>query len=121
MKSCIMRASSFHPKIKSPAGCCSNQQDLFNHSVLAHDVADVTSLCASTAEKARCMMQNRQVKGLQIASQTERQITFNETFWTVPSQTSSKSYAVTLEPPFCTCVDFRNNAMECKHVHAVKF
>lgn len=39
----------------------------------------------------------------------------------VRSQTSSKSYAVTVEPPFCTCPDFRQNAIECKHVHAVKF
>src|SRR5947209_5887655 len=98
-----------------------HQLSLFNHNVIAHAVADATALCARHAEKARCMMQTRQVKGLQIASQTERQITFNETFWTVPSQTSSKSYAVTIDPPFCTCADFRNNAMECKHVHAVKF
>jgi transposase len=67
------------------------------------------------------MMQSRQERGLQIASQSERQIINNETFWTVPSQSSSKSYAVTIDPPFCTCQDFRNNAMECKHVHAVKF
>lgn len=68
------------------------------------------------------MMQTRQVKGLQIASQTERQITDNGTFWTVPSQSSSKSYAVTIEPPLCTCLDFRNNGtVECKHIHAVKF
>jgi len=67
------------------------------------------------------MMQTRQAKGLQIASQTERAITFSGTFWTVPSQTSSKSYVVTVDPPFCTCADFRQNATECKHVHAVKF
>lgn len=116
-----MRASSFHPKKRSPAGCANNQRDLFNHSVLSHDVADTPALCPSHAEKARCMMQSRQAKGLQIASQTERQITFNETFWAVPSQSSSKTYAVTVDPPFCTCIDFRNNAIECKHVHAVKY
>ncbi len=115
-----MRASSFHPKKNGLAGRWSAQLDLFDRSVLEHtEVA--RPLCSHHAPKARCMMQTRESRGLQIASQTERQITFNETFWTVPSQTSSKSYAVTVDPPFCTCVDFKNNAMECKHVHAVKF
>ena len=66
-------------------------------------------------------MQLREVKGLQIATQSPRPITYHETFWTVPSQSSSKSYAVTLDPLGCTCADFRQNAMECKHVHAVRF
>lgn len=66
-------------------------------------------------------MQAREAKGLQIATQSPKPITYHETFWKVPSQSSSKSYAVTIDPPFCTCVDFRNNAMECKHVHAVKY
>lgn len=52
-----MRASSFHPKKKSPADCVNNQLDLFNYSVREHDAADSTSLCVTHAEKARCMMQ----------------------------------------------------------------
>src|SRR2546423_1318428 len=115
-----MRASSFHSKMNGLAECSSTQLDLFDHSVFEHTVT-ARSFCTRHAPKARCMMQTREARGLQIASQTERQITFNETFWTVPSQTSSKSYAVTVDPPFCTCADFKNNAMECKHVHAVKF
>lgn len=107
--------------INGSAGCVNNQLSLFNPGVLAHAKADTPALCVSPPEKARCMMQTRQEKGLQIASQTERAITSNGTFWTVPSQTSSKSYAVTVDPPLCTCADFRQNAMECKHVHAVKF
>lgn len=57
-----MRASSFKSKSKSPADCCSNQRDLFNHSVLAHDVAETVSLCANHAEKARCMMTENPVQ-----------------------------------------------------------
>lgn len=108
-------------KNNGSVGCANTQPSLFNPDVLAHAEADTPALCASLSEKTRCAMQTRQEKGLQIASQTERAITFNGTFWTVPSQTSSKSYAVTVDPTFCTCKDFRNNAMECKHVHAVKF
>ena len=40
-----MRASSFKSKSKSPAGCANNQRDLFNHSVMEHEVADAPSLC----------------------------------------------------------------------------
>src|SRR5215213_2529829 len=116
-----MRASSFKSKSKSPAGCVNNQRDLFNHSVLAHDVADSPALCINHAGKARCMMQTRQVRGLEIASQSQRQITYSETFWTVPSQSSSKSYAVTIDPPFCTCPDFKKTAIKCKHVFAVEY
>jgi hypothetical protein len=60
MKQRIMRASSFKSKRESPAGCANNQRDLFNHSVLAHTVADSPALCINHAEKARCMMQPEQ-------------------------------------------------------------
>src|SRR5438067_1113994 len=116
-----MRASSFHSKNKSRADCSSNQRDLFDHSVMMHATVEASALCINRAKKARCMMQTRQIRGLQIASQPQPQITFNETFWSVRSQTSSKTYAVTIDPPSCTCADFRKNAMECKHVHAVKY
>jgi hypothetical protein len=117
-----MRASP-RGKNNGSVGCANSQLSLFNRSVLGHAAADEPVLCPTplAESKRRMMQQTRQERGLQIASQTERAITNNGTFWTVPSQTSSKSYAVTIDPPFCTCVDFRNNAMECKHVHAVKF
>lgn len=67
------------------------------------------------------MMQTRQIRGLEIASQSQRQITYSETFWTVPSQSSGKSYAVTIDPPFCTCLDFKKTAIKCKHVFAVEY
>lgn len=71
--------------INGSAGCVNNQLSLFNHSVMSHDMADAPSLCLSTlGESKRRMMQTRQVRGLEIVSLSERQITWNETFWAVP-------------------------------------
>jgi transposase len=67
------------------------------------------------------MMQTRQIRGLEIVSQSERQITWNDTFWAVPSQTTGKTYAVTLDPPYCTCLDFKKTAIKCKHLFAVEY
>lgn len=115
-----MRASS-RDKIKGPIGCVNNQLSLFNHNVIAHAVAETPALCANHVESSRCMMQTRQIRGLEIASQSQREITYSGTFWTVPSQSSSKSYAVTVDPPFCTCPDFKKTAIKCKHVFAVEY
>jgi transposase len=67
------------------------------------------------------MMQTRQIRGLEIASQSQRPITYSGTFWAVPSQSSGKTYAVTIDPPFCSCPDFKETAMKCKHVFAVEY
>jgi transposase len=67
------------------------------------------------------MMQNREVRGIEIASQPESKITYNETFWAVPSQSSGKAYAVTIDPPFCTCPDFKKGTAKCKHIFAVEY
>jgi transposase len=64
-------------------------------------------------------MEARQIRGVEIASRS--QITYNQTFWTVPSQTSNKAYAVTIDPPFCTCPDFKETAIKCKHGFAVEY
>jgi transposase len=113
-----MRASSFNSKRESPAKCGNTQLDLFNHSVLAHDVADSTSLCANHAEKARCMMEARQAKGLEIATNSE--ITREGNIYLVPSQTSSKKYYVNLFIQTCTCLDYDKNGLKCKHLYAVE-
>lgn len=115
-----MSASSFHSKKDGLAGCATTQLDLFDHSVCDHTVA-ASLLCTHHAPKARCMMETRAVRGLEIASQSQRQITYSGTFWTVPSQSSAKSYAVTIDPPFCTCPDFKETALKCKHVFAVEY
>jgi len=115
-----MPVSSFNSKKDGLAERSSAQLDLFDHSVFEHTVA-ARLLCPRHAPKARCMMQTRQIRGLEIASQSQRQITYSETFWTVPSQSSGKSYAVTIDPPFCTCLDFKKTAIKCKHVFAVEY
>jgi transposase len=102
------------------SGATNTQQDLFDHNVITHDVT-ASELCTRRAPKARCMMQTRQVRGLEIASQPESKITYNETFWAVPSQSSGKTYAVTIDPPFCTCPDFKKSATKCKHIFAVEY
>jgi transposase len=66
------------------------------------------------------MMQNREVRGIEIASQPEPRIVYSGTFWTVPSQTTAKCYAVQIDPPSCTCPDFKKNEWKCKHISAVE-
>lgn len=105
---------------ESPAECVNTQLDLFNHSVLAHDVADSRSLCLKYAESARfTMIEARQNRGLEIA--THQEITREGNVWTVPSQSSPKSYAVNLFLSSCTCADFEVYRIKCKHLHAVEY
>jgi transposase len=103
---------------ESPAKCCNTQLDLFNHSVLAHDATDSTSLCLKYAESARCTMEARQNRGLEIA--TTQPITSEGGVWIVPSQTSSKKYTVNLHIQTCTCLDYEKNGLKCKHLYAVE-
>jgi transposase len=116
-----MRASSFKPKkINGLAERANVQLDLFDHSVREHTVA-ARLLCIRHAPKARCMMLNREVRGVEIASQPEPRIVYCGTFWTVPSQTTAKCYAVQIDPPSCTCADFKKNELKCKHISAVEY
>lgn len=103
---------------ESPADCLSNQLDLFNYSVREHDAADSRSLCLNHAGKARCTMQARQIKGLEIASTQE--ITREGNIYVVPSQNSSKKYYVNLFIQTCTCLDYEKNGLKCKHQFAVE-
>jgi transposase len=50
-----MRAGSFQSKKRALPSVGSTQQDLFDHSVLVHEVT-ATELCIRHAPKARCMM-----------------------------------------------------------------
>jgi hypothetical protein len=115
-----MRASSFHPKTNGRAEWLHTQRDLFDHSVITHVAAKTLVLCRDHAEKARCMMQAREARGIQIAAQSQIVHSDNDTRWTVPSQTSAKTYAVSLNPPYCTCLDFKKCALKCKHIFAVE-
>ena len=112
-----MRASSFKSKKDGLAECGNTQQDLFDHSVIAHEVtAEV--LCDCHALKARSMMQTRQLKGLEIAASQE--IIHEGNVWIVPSQSSSKRYTVDPFTQTCTCPDHESHGLKCKHLHAVE-
>src|SRR5947199_1780077 len=110
-----MRASSFKSKSKGSAVLV-HQLSLFNPDVLAHAEADSPALCIITPEKARCMMQPREAKALQITQSSK--LTRVDNIWIVPSQSSSKKYAVDLgnDKPTCTCPDHEANGRECKHI-----
>ncbi|MDQ3802562.1 MAG: transposase [Acidobacteriota bacterium] len=66
-------------------------------------------------------MNDRQNRGLAIAHQSE--IGRVENLWIVPSQSSSKKYAVDLDadPPTCTCPDYKKSDRVCKHIFAAQY
>lgn len=118
LKQCIMCASSFHRKKYGLAECATTQLDLFDHSVCDHTVT-ARSFCTHHAPKARCMMNDRQNRGLAIAANPT--ITRKENIWVIPSQSSSKRYTVNLDAQTCTCPDFEDNRQTCKHIYAAEF
>jgi hypothetical protein len=63
----------------------------------------------------------RQERGLQIAESS--QIVKTPVGWKVPSQSGKGTYVVSLEKgrPFCTCPDFEERKLPCKHIYAVEF
>src|SRR5947209_15303627 len=117
MKQCIMCASSLQSKTNGLAERVNAQLDLFDHSVSDHTVG-ASPLCTHHAPKARCMMEARQIKGLEIATSSE--ITREGNVFLVPSQTSSKKYTVNLFINTCTCLDYEKNGLKCKHLFAVE-
>jgi transposase len=64
------------------------------------------------------MMNVRQLKGLEIA--TDQEIIREGNIWIVPSQSSSKKYTVNLFIQTCTCLDYEKNSLKCKHLYAVE-
>lgn len=106
-------------KKKGPAGCANNQLSLFDDSVWWHAAADASALCPTLlVESKRRMMQTRQIKGLEIASRS--QVTRDGKLWIVSSQSSSKTYSVSLSRQTCTCPDFETNRQKCKHIYAAE-
>jgi transposase len=111
-------ARSFENKINGLAERWNAQLDLFDNSVSDHTVA-AGLLCTRHAPKARCMMNLRQARGLEIADSQE--ITREGNAYIVPSQTSSKQYSVNLTRQTCTCADFNSHRLKCKHIHAAEY
>ena len=68
-------------------------------------------------------MNPREERGKQIA-ETARIRPYGETRWLVPSQSSTARYYVDLanvDEPACTCPDFEERRLPCKHIYAVAY
>ena len=63
-------------------------------------------------------MDARQQRGLLIAK--SRRVYFNGKAWIVPSQSDRGTYAVDLNTTACSCDDFRERQLPCKHIHAAR-
>lgn len=66
------------------------------------------------------LLQIRKQKGYEIAKKGD--IKLNGSKWLVPSQSSSKKYEVMLrlDKSVCTCPDFVERGIKCKHIFAVE-
>ena len=65
-------------------------------------------------------MDYRQERGLKIAALAK--IERNPLGWQVPSQSGNGSYVVKIDgDKFCTCPDFADRRLPCKHIYAVEF
>jgi hypothetical protein len=103
---------------KGPDG--RNRQSLYAETdAIARSQSQQLSLFAIAPENARCSVEARQLKGLEIAINQE--ITREGNVWIVPSQTSSKKYTVNLFINTCTCADFEASRSKCKHLFAVEY
>jgi transposase len=60
----------------------------------------------------------RELKALELAARSK--IVFHLGRWLVPSQTTGKTYPVTINPPSCACEDFTLRQLPCKHVIAAR-
>jgi transposase len=87
--------------------------------VVTHSQSQQLSLWATAPEMARCAVEVKQARGLEIA--TQREITREGNIWIVPSQTSSKRYMVNLFLQTCTCADFDAHRIKCKHLYAAEY
>jgi hypothetical protein len=73
---------------------------------------------AEGPETQRCLMDMRELKGLEIAAWCK--LAFRRGAWHVPSQSGNGTYRDTLSPDSCECEDFALRALPCKHVHAAR-
>ncbi|MGD0729453.1 MAG: SWIM zinc finger family protein [Candidatus Micrarchaeaceae archaeon] len=66
------------------------------------------------------LLKIRKQKGYEIAKTNK--IVQKDKKWIVPSQTSNKKYEVTLylDKKVCTCLDYTERGMTCKHIFAVE-
>jgi transposase len=63
-------------------------------------------------------MDMRELKALELAARAR--ITFDGEKWAVPSQSSPRTYRVTLDPNRCECEDWATRQASCKHTVAAR-
>ena len=114
-----------------PIACLPLFYSIDCHSHLISDSDDRPAFClylsrshplAKFCKEGGLDMQTaRERKGLDIAAQGK--IERSDLGWTVPSQSGSHSYRVSLadDGPSCTCPDFEAMRQPCKHIYAVKY
>jgi len=66
--------------------------------------------------------QIRQVRGYAIISKGDTPKQIAKETYTIPSQSGNGEYTITKGLKWrCTCPDFKERGIDCKHIHAVKF
>ncbi len=64
----------------------------------------------------------REVRGYAIISKGDTPKKIGKNKFSIPSQSGKGNYTITMEKrPICTCPDFQNRGVDCKHIHAVRF
>jgi hypothetical protein len=63
----------------------------------------------------------RELRGRAIAANSN--LTLDEIYWHVPSETGRGEYLVNVscETPTCTCPDYELSGLKCKHIYAVQY
>jgi transposase len=73
----------------------------------------------SLTERGSAVVDLRELKALEIAAKAK--ISFDGTYWIVPSQTTGMKYRVIIgHDPSCGCDDFQLRKQPCKHVIAAR-
>ena len=76
----------------------------------------------SILENKNASEQMRVVRGYAIISKGDVPKKVDEKTFTIPSQNGNGEYTITKGNKWkCTCPDYKERKMDCKHIHAVKF
>ena len=109
----IASNSSFTIISRKPENLVNDSVDIEPSSV--YNVVDMDKRPVEEAPA----VEMRELKGLEIAARCR--VTFDGTVWLVPSQTTGKTYRVTIgSPPSCQCEDFALRQEPCKHIIAAR-
>lgn len=109
--------SSFKSKKKNRVECVNTQLDLFDHDVIKARHNRKRIVPYLTRKNKRHNMENREIKGKEIANASN--VIQQNGLWFVKSESKTKQYTVNLNKPSCNCADYQNRQLRCKHIYAV--